>query len=338
MQRVLNHLGIDIGSESLSVSNDREATGASRALDYPNNLEGFSPLRSWMEQQQMSSQNTILCMEASGVYTESLCYYFSQQGFSLVVEAPKKTKQAFHAEAKNDHIDARQLGEYAFRYFDKLRLWSPQFELVEQVNTLLSVREQLSQQRTAHRNQLKAFQRKVIQTPFATEMLHNTIAELEQKIRDLEKELRRLFAQHPEDQQKLQPLDSMKSVGFLLSTNLFAFVGGFQESWNPKKIAARLGIVPRQHQSGTSVYRKPRSRREGHSRIRKLLYLAAMNLIQHDLYFKQYYLRLEQQGKSRRLILNNIANKVIKILCTLVNSHSPFIQNYQSLNPALLKT
>ena len=91
-----------------------------------------------------------------------------------------------------------------------------------------------------------------------------------------------------------------------------------------------------EHTSGTSVYRKPRSRQYGPSRMRKLLYLAAMSVSTHNVQFRAYYLRKVAEGKPKRLVLNNIANKLVKIICAVVKTETPYIPNYKSVNPALL--
>ena len=337
MQTVNNYLGIDIAAKTFTVSLYREDQGALPALEYPNTVAGFEQLACWFSQQRVLPENSVLCLEASGVYTEALCYYFHRHQYRLVVESPKKAKQAFQAEDKDDAIDAQQLGEYAYRYFDKLLFWEPKSQRVEQVNTLLGLREQFAKHLTAHKNELKALRSKVMQTPFALALLEQSIPELAGKIQQIEEELQRLLAQDPPAQHKLQALRTLPGVGLLLPLNLFAFTEGFQGALHAKKIAARLGIVPRKHQSGSSVYRKPKSRREGHTRLRKLLYLAAMSVKQHDPKFKKYYLRMAAQGKPGRLILNNIANKLLRIICAMLNANAPFIENYQSINPALLK-
>ena len=52
---------------------------------------------------------------------------------------------------------------------------------------------------------------------------------------------------------------------------------------------------------------------------------------------KKYFFRKVGEGKSKRLVLNNIANKLIKILVALIISKKPYIKNFLSINPMLLK-
>ena len=52
---------------------------------------------------------------------------------------------------------------------------------------------------------------------------------------------------------------------------------------------------------------------------------------------KKYFFRKVAEGKSKRLVLNNIANKLIKLLIALIISKKPYIKNYFSINPMILK-
>ena len=106
---------------------------------------------------------------------------------------------------------------------------------------------------------------------------------------------------------------------------------------DPRDIASHLGLSPCKYESGTSVYKRPRSRGYGHSRSRKLLYLAALSLRTHNKDFKYYFLRKVQEGKSKRLVLNNISNRLLRIICAVVRNQQDFISNYKSVNPMLLK-
>ena len=124
----------------------------------------------------------------------------------------------------------------------------------------------------------------------------------------------------------------------LLATSLAVTTNGFLRTSNHKRIASYAGISPIEHTSGSSVYRKPRSRCFGPPRLRKLLYLAAMSVATHNPEFRRYYLRKVAEGKPKKLVLNNISNKLLKVVCALVRTESEYIPNYKSVNPMLLKS
>jgi len=110
-----------------------------------------------------------------------------------------------------------------------------------------------------------------------------------------------------------------------------------QETLDPRVLAAFVGICPIKHESGTSVFSTPTSRHYGPPVLRKLLYLAACSVRTHKKQFQHYFLRKVAEGKHKKLVLNNIQNKLLKIACAVVRSQKPYIPNYVSLNPLVLK-
>ena len=70
--------------------------------------------------------------------------------------------------------------------------------------------------------------------------------------------------------------------------------------------------------------------------MRRLLYLASMSVRTHQPDFRRYFERKVAQGKPRKLVLNNIANKLLKIMCAVLRNQTPYIPNYRSVNPIVL--
>ena len=64
--------------------------------------------------------------------------------------------------------------------------------------------------------------------------------------------------------------------------------------------------------------------------VRKLLYLAAMNLKQHSAAHGRYFARKVAEGKSARLVLNNLSNKLIRIICAVLREGHPYQKNHVS--------
>ncbi len=106
-------------------------------------------------------------MEATGVYSEVLAHFLAANGYPVAIEPPLKVKRAFKpAGHKSDPVDSPQIAEYAYRFWDELSLWNPRAEILEQIKTLLTTREQFVVQRTGHQNALQALQRKRVRTPW----------------------------------------------------------------------------------------------------------------------------------------------------------------------------
>lgn len=331
------YIGIDPASETFAAAiiAPQHSLKAVRD-DFLNTAEGFLAFEQWVTTHQVDAQQAIICVENTGVYSEHLCYWLERRGWAVVLEHPQRLKASFTARSKTDALDAQQIAEYAWRYCDRLVRWQPSDAIIAQVEVLLATREQLSGQLTANSNALKAVERRYIDTPAARSAHMQMIAYLKEQIKTIDTEIKRLIQEHPTLGAMLALLMSAPGVGMLLSANLLVLSRGFTQKLNYKHLASYCGICPHEYSSGTSVHRKATSSGFGPERMRKLLYLASMSLRTHQEHFRSYYLRKLAEGKSGRLILNNIANKLLRILCAMINSRTPYLPNYRSINPMLI--
>lgn len=330
-------VGIDPALDTFAISLYHRPAQAQPTTTFANDFDGFTACRCWLGEHGARPDVTVLCVEATGVYAEALCYFFHEQGYHLAVESPHKVKRAFKTTNKNDPTDARQIAEYAYRYEDELPSWVPKTAIIEQIRVLLTVRESLVRQLGTHRNLRRVLQHKVIQTPAANTLLQETIAHLKAQIKALEEEIRRLIRQNPTLTELLTLLVSIPSVGLLLSAHLLVITDGFQREVTARQLAAYLGICPYEHTSGTSVRKPSKSRGYGPPILRKLVYLAAMNLKQHQAKYRRYYARKVAEGKAPRLVLNNLSNKLLRVICAVVRQRQPYEASYRSVSPQALQ-
>ena len=331
-------VGIDVAAETFTatvLSPPDQIVSVSEQI--PNGPEGYQQFLSELKQHHVGRKSSVVVMEATGVCGEQPCYYLYANGYQVAVEPPNAVKKTFRFKQKNDTVDSRQIAEYGYRFFDTLRFWKPKTEILEQIQTLLTTREQLVKQRTASQNALQILRRKVVQTPLALTTYEENIQRLGEQIKRIDQAIKELIDQDPTLRQKGNLADKVPGVGLLLTANLMVITDGFCHHVNPKSLAAYLGICPYEHTSGTSVRRKDRSDRRGTGRIRKLLYLASLSVKEHNRPFRAYFYRKVAEGKSQRLVLNNIANRLLKVICATVKSEIPYHENYRSVHPALIK-
>ena len=159
---------------------------------------------------------------------------------------------------------------------------------------------------------------------------------LAEQIAELEKELKRLIRSNPTLLQGVTLLLSAPGVGWLLGSHFAVLTRGFTEIPVYRSLAQYLGISPNEHTSGTSIRKRSRSRRYGPATIRKLLHLAARSLRTHETGSRTYFLEKTSTGKPKALVINNIANKLLKQLCAMLRHRTPYIKGYRSIDPRLL--
>lgn len=339
MHHVTYYVGIDISSDHFTVTVITSPTAVvALGKQFSNSVDGFAEFLALLHHHNVASLATVCCLEATGVYGEQLCYFLQANGYPVAVEPPLKVKRAFAvAGHKTDAVDSQQIAEYAYRFVDELHLWVPKSGILEQIRILLTAREQFTEQKVANQNMLTMLHRKYIQTPVANTRYELTIAQLIENIKAIDKELKNLITSDPNFRQMIQSLMSIPGVGMLLATQLMVVTENFSRPVNARQLSAYIGICPYEHQSGSSVYKRPRSRRHGPSALRKLLYLAAMSVRTHRAEFKTYFLRKVAEGKSPRLVINNIANKLLKIICAVATTRSTYFAGYRSIHPTMVQ-
>jgi transposase len=302
---------------------------------FENMEDGYARLLDWLAQHHLKASETIVCMEATGVYCEGLAYFLYAKSYRVAVEPPLEVKRAFKPYGrKNDAVDSAQIAEYACRHIDELSFWKPRSEILEQVKALLVVREQFVTQKVAQHNALVALRRKVVRTPFGEQAYGHLLEQLKHQIKAIDQEIRRLIESDPTLKEMLLLLLSVPGVGLLLAAHFLVLA---QSSLNYKVLASFLGIAPNEHSSGTSVYKHDTSRHFGPPIVRKLLYLAACSVCAHCPQFQAYLLRKTKEGKPARLVLNNVENKLVRIMCAVLNSRTAFIPDYQPVQPLALQ-
>lgn len=339
MERPRYFVGIDIASETFTAAAGREPWQLTvKPVEFVNELDSFPKFLGWLHQHGLEKEQTVLCMESTGVYGEALAYFLNANGYSLAVEPPLKVKRAFRPYGpKSDPVDSQQIAEYAYRYWDELCFWKPKPQVLEQIKTLLSTWEQFTVQSAAHQNTLRALKRKVVRTPLAEQVHIEALNQIKKHLKTIEAEIRRLIDQDPTFGQMVGLLLSVPGVGLMLASHFLVTFQSAPLTPNHKELASFYGICPHEHSSGSSIHPQATSRHFGPSTMRRLLYLASMSVRAHQPEFKQYFFRKVAQGKPKQVVLNNIANKLIKIMCAVIHHQTPYIPGYRSVNPILLK-
>ena len=339
MKEITNFVGVDISSEYFTVSFLRAKDMKLVSFEnFENSANGFQNLLADFQSHRIDVGNAAICMEATGVYGESLLAFLVARGYSVAVENPYKVKRAFDiSPKKSDKIDSGKLAEYAYRFYDQLHFWTPKPQIIEEISIFLVQREQITKQKISTGNALHALKRKNFQSEKAISLYESIIKNCQENIKTIDKEIEALIQKDPEYKQMIENLKSVPGVGNMLANHLLVATNGFSKHLNAKELSSYIGIVPLVYESGKSIRRKNTSSGVGPGTLRKLMYLSSMTSRRYDENNKKYFLRKVAEGKSKRLVLNNIANKLLKLLVALIISKKPYNKNFVSINPVFLK-
>lgn len=121
-----------------------------------------------------------------------------------------------------------------------------------------------------------------------------------------------------------QLIQSIPGVGKVLCWQMLCKTNGFTTYLDPRKLACCAGVVPFNHQSGTSLKSKNRVSQMADKKLKKTLHMAAMRAVRMENDLKIYYLRKVKEGKNKMSVLNAVRNKIVHLILAVVKNQSFF--------------
>ena len=268
-------------------------------------------------------------MEATGNYSMLLLYLLQQANIIVSMENPQKIKhfaRAMLSTTKTDEIDAKLIAMYGEKMEPTpYKIPSESIILLKQKRTVL---RQLKKQLTMMINLQHSLSVLPKQDPTAKVATEQTIKFLRKQISKLEDEITHLS--NKEFKRQMELLTSIKGIGENIASALIMATGGFTYFSSAKQISRFLGLCPTYQQSGTSVNVKGHINRNGDTHLRSLLYVVAFASIRSNTACKETYERLRSRGKSGRVAIIAIANKLIRQAFAIVTNNRPYIDGYVS--------
>lgn len=237
----------------------------------------------------------------------------------VVVANPMKLKLVFASKRKNDGRDAERLAKLVF--LDEVpQVHIPSRE-VRSWRMLIEYRRSLLARYTAVRNRIRCFLRSCGITPVKGLWTNKGLRWLEQVELELSCErlqLDVLIEELGQSQERLKALSreldgiSMGYPGVVLLMTIpgvgirtaEAVVAYIDDAWRfarSKRIGSYFGLIPSQHQSGSSDH-MGRITRQGPSVVRWLLTEAAWQGIRRSARIRQFYRRVERRDRNRRKV------------------------------------
>ena len=268
-------------------------------------LSGFLKMIEWLKHQDVLLNETLFCMENTGLYNTGLVNYLVGIEAKLWVEMPLRIKKAGGFErGSDDKTAAIKIANYALRYKDQMQLWQPIDSNIEKIKNLIAQRDRIINtisQLTVPVNELKecgcileAKQLEKIQT--------TALMALEKTKQNIEKLILKTVQLDEKITQKVKQVQSINGIGPVTAVALLVYTKGFTAFNNAKELACYCGIVPFKKTSGTSVRFKPTVSPYANKKLKKLLHLCALSAIKNDAELKLYFERKVTEGKNKMKI------------------------------------
>jgi len=234
------------------------------------------------------------------VYHEQAALALTDAGVTVSIVNPAQVKdfgRSLGVRTKTDGVDSWVLARYGALLNPKT--WTPPTREARTLQALLSRREAIAQDLQRERNRLEKADA-TDTSPLIRQSIIDSVAFafLEKQLARLHQDIDNHIDKHPELKADQELLTSIPAVGPQVGNHLLSVMHNhsFQSA---EQLAAYLGLVPVERQSGTSLLGRPRLSKAGPARIRAVLYMAAIVGTRHNPHLKALYQRLQKRSKNQ---------------------------------------
>jgi len=312
------YYGIDISKEVFDVTNSEGVY-----IQYKNNVTGFKKFL-----KKLGNESHCV-MEATGYYHYQLAYFLLENGIKVSVENPLSIKRFIQmklSKIKTDKSDSRLICEYAEQV--ELKLWignsAHQIDCL-QITRLLSV---YTKQSTMLKNKLHG--ESVLGNPCKAvlQSLNRSLKQVKKELKVLEEKL--LVLVKKEHQDLLTRLETIPGIGRKTAIMLVVLTDGFDRFKSGSELCSYSGLTPIIRQSGSSVKGRSRISKIGNQKLRNLLFMCSFNACKYNKACREIYERIVAKGKSKKLALIAVCNKLLKQAFAIAKSGLIYDQEFRS--------
>ena len=289
-----------------------------------NKLTGWQDLLDWtLKNTGLAIVELHFVMEATGIYHEQLATFLTEAGAKVSVVNPAQVKfyaQGLGVRSKNDKKDSVVLARYGLK--ENPTLWQPEAPEIRTLKALLARFDGIEKDLQREKNrQEKA------ENSLAPEEVVGSLTLMIEQLETEQKRLDKLIEEHINKHDKLKEnkvlLESIPAVGKVIATRMLMVIGSRQFE-DAHQCAAYLGLVPVQHESGSSVRGRSKLSKAGNPVIRAKLYMAAIVAIRYNPDIKAQYQRLTSKGKSKMSALGAAMRKLVQICFGVLKHQQPY--------------
>jgi len=323
----MNIVGIDVSKSKLDcvlICSSRPDKELQKRVS--NCEQGFKNLIEWCTKKAQCDPSQLhAVMEATGPYHEAAALAFFNAGCQVSVLNPAQIKhysQGLGYKIKNDKHDASVIAQYALKH--KLRVWQPDPQEYQDLRSLLYRLDAVESDIQREKNRLEKAQASESTSGAVFESYDRSITFLNQEKDCLEKQIREHINNHPHLKKDKQLLESIPGIGPVLSAWMSLLLRNGTRFDAAPQAAAFVGLIPTQHQSGTSVLKKPHLSKAGPAIYRAKLYMPAIVAIRHNPDVMDLYNRLLAKGKTKMAALGAAMRKLVHICFGVIKNQSPY--------------
>lgn len=282
----------------------------------------------------------LFCCETTGGYDHALCDYMSDKHLDIWREHATRIAKTRPDHGKDDRKDSMLIAEYAWRNRDRAQMYVPSSRSVRDLRQLLLYRRQLVEMRkqlNVRMTDLKATVQSDPTMSFIYSESEKQVKRLTDCIEKCEKMIRETIDSDNEMLKNFGHIMTVKGIGLVSAVAIIAYTGNFKTIDVYKSFACYCGTVPFYEDSGTSIHKREYIGHKSNRMVRSYLIQAAHIATIYNEEMVAYKQRMQSKGKPAGIIVNNVANKLLRLVFSLVANDCDYERGHEFKREERLK-
>lgn len=277
-----------------------------------------------------------LVAEHTGVYGDMLLQLADIRNIPVSYVSGYEIKHSMGlSRGKSDPLDASRIREYGERYTDKLEDTHFPSDTMYELKELYATRRMLVQQRKQLQTMLKGDEHRPAKSQTAQGVKQELMEQLSNQIEVVEKKMEELIDSDETLSKSSAIAQSIPGIGPVTATELIIRTDNFKRVDTAKKCATLAGISPFPNSTGKSD-KGAHVSKMGDRQLKSLLHMCARTAVVHFEKMRVYKMKkYDVEHKHIFVVLNNVANRLLKILYALMKKGELYNPMYIPRDPRL---
>jgi len=302
-------IGIDVGKYELSLFCKNKSYVVENSVEC---------ITKWFKKHTiLKKENPLIVYEPTGGYERQLQNVLNKNNWShkrIHANHIRSYAKALGVHAKTDKVDAKIIADYA----ERMEIKENETKINHpELKALLTRREQLVTMRAEEKNRLDTCDDLLIN------YINQHIDQLTTNIAEINNAIEQYEEANKEVKKAVSLYASVPGIGHTIALQSVVDLPEL-EKLDIKKLSALVGLAPWNRDSG--LMSGKRRTYGGRTRIRGLLYMAAVVSSRCCPQIKQFYLKLKQKGKASKVALIAVAHKLLAILHSIAKRQTPWVE------------
>jgi transposase len=327
MKQYNHFFGVDVSKKTVDITHGHNQQLTHR--QFTNDDDGMEQLMKWLNEINPVFENTLFCMEATGLYCFPLTRFLAANSIDIWIEHAAQIKKATAlARGKNDKVDSQRIALYAIKNLERLRLWRPMNATLEKIKHLASLRNRLVETKKKLVTPIKEFEDmgNTAMAKLLTKTIKSSLAAIDKDLKNIETKI--IDIVNEDDNLKLlfKLVTSVVGIGCVTAINLLVHTNGFTVLRDVRKLACYCGVAPFEYSSGSSIRGKTKVHYMANKKLKCNLHMASLTAVKLDADLKAYYERKVAEGKNKMSVLNAVKNKLLARVIAVVNKQQEYVK------------